>query len=74
VKLHITTRLLNGVPTNFVDVGCDDFDRAELNRDIIKTNSFIEAWLRYESALAHTPANQPLPSWIPCERLYEETR
>jgi hypothetical protein len=72
MRYHITTHLLKGIPTNFIDVGCDDFDRAESNRAIIKNKLFIEAWVRYESALAHTPANRPLPDWVPCERLYLE--
>lgn len=64
-KLHITTRVIDGVLCQCQDVGCDDFDRAEFNRYTVANKLFTTGYISVENALASTPLGQKLASWIP---------
>ena len=48
-----------------IDIGCDDFEAAARNREMVKEKRNIIAYLEVESAIAHTPRGQPLATWIP---------
>ncbi len=64
-KQHIKFRLIDEVGYHCLDFGCDDFDRAEYNRYIIKQKLFIIGYILAEEAVNHTPFTQPLAKWIP---------
>ena len=55
----------------WVDVGCDDFDKARRNRELIAQGKNDEFYKQLESWLRHTPRNQPLPNWISKGRVPE---
>ena len=64
-KEHITIRNIDGVYYHCVDIGCNDFDRAEHNRFIIKNKLFTTFYELMENWLLNTPPSRPLPSWMP---------
>ena len=57
-------RQIDGLVYRCYDVGCDDFERAKLNRKIIKESLFATGYKLVEEALRRTPLGKPLPSWI----------
>lgn len=62
---HTVRRLINGTYYICTDIGCPNWGRAEKNRHIVREKLFLSGYLKIEDAVAHTPLNQPLPSWIP---------
>lgn len=51
------------------DIGCDDFEKAEYNRYIIKNRLFTTGYQLVEDWFAHSPLNSPLPDWMPRGKL-----
>lgn len=47
------------------DVGCDDFERARLNREMVSNKLNTCAYVRVENALAGLPVSGELPDWMP---------
>lgn len=47
------------------DIGCEDFNRAKQNREMVTNKLLIKGYLDVEWALKLTPIKQPLPSWVP---------
>jgi hypothetical protein len=64
MTLHYTLRLIEGREVQCLDVGCDDFDRAALNRDMVKNQRYIQGYLEVETAVTKTPLGRALPTWI----------
>ena len=64
-KEHITIRNIDGICYHCNDIGCNDFDRAEYNRFIIKNGLFTTFYELMENWLLDTPPSRPLPSWMP---------
>ena len=60
-----TWRIVDGHWRLCTDIGCDDFDRAEYNRFIIKNGLFTTFYELMENWLLNTPPSRPLPSWMP---------
>ena len=44
------------------DIGCPDFERAKLNREIITNKLYTSAYTEVENALA---GSSELPDWMP---------
>ena len=66
---HITYRLIDGKIYKCKDIGCDDFARAARSRVLMASgvhNVYYDYIKRY---LSHTPARNPLPSWMPLGEL-----
>jgi len=63
--------IINGLPYIARDIGCPDFSRARLNREIVKKKLFIEWWQAMESALSRTPKGAPFPSIVRIGRIPE---
>ena len=49
----------------WIDCGCDDFDRARLNRDIISNKLYTWAYVKVENSLAGLAVFGELPYWMP---------
>jgi len=56
--MKVTTRLVDGKYYLCSDTGCDDPERAERNREIIKNHSFVEAYIIAEQGLDRTPMDR----------------
>lgn len=69
MRRHITTRLIDGEVGDWIDVGCDNFDRAAHNRKMVKLKQHVQFWIAVENALAGTPLNRRLPDWVPQDDL-----
>lgn len=63
-------RILN----TWIDIGCDDFDKARRNRERIEQRKNIEFYKQVESWLRHTRRDQPLPAWITKGRVPEVSK
>ncbi len=66
---HIRLITYKGVQYLCRDVGCDDFDRAKINRQIVASRMFTTAYQMVENWLATSPLSRPFPSWVPIGRL-----
>ena len=51
--------------TKIIDIGCDDFDAAARNREMIRNKDKIINYLRIEAALRGLSLKKALPVWIP---------
>ena len=69
MKTHKTLRKIDGEQLWYQDIGCDDFDRAEHNRYMIKNKTFTTSYVQAEEAIQKTPLTQALASWIPQGKL-----
>ena len=47
------------------DIGCDDFERARRNREIISKKLYTYAYIQVENALKGFPVFEELPYWMP---------
>lgn len=54
-----------------IDIGCSDFERARLNREIISKKLYICAYVRVENALAGLSFSGNLPYWMPQNSLQQ---
>ncbi len=52
-----------------MDVGCDDFEKAALNRERIAKKQNVLGYIEVEIALKGCPFGKPLPKWIPQGKL-----
>ena len=46
------------------DIGCPDFERAKLNREIVANKLYTSAYIEVENALAGLAVSSELPYWI----------
>ncbi len=53
----------------FRDIGCDDFEKAARNREMVAQKRNISWYLMVETFLRGWPLTKPLPSWIPLGRI-----
>jgi len=53
---------LNGRDVIATDIGVDDLERAEFNRDMIAHRKYIQGYLEVENWLEHHKATEPLPA------------
>lgn len=74
MKVHRTTRLIDGEEVCCTDIGCDDFDSAALSRNKVAKGLFTDFWIQYERALNSIPLGQRLPSWIPQNQTLQPPR
>ena len=65
MKVHEIIRIVNGVRYRCRDIACDDFDRAEENRYMVKHNLFAFSHSEVKSWFAHAKSSQSLPAWMP---------
>ena len=65
----IIVRRINDLVYLCQDIGCDDFERAEKNRDIIKNRMFTTAYEYFERLLKSTPRGHAFPKTIPLGQL-----
>jgi hypothetical protein len=68
---HIKIRWIDGVRWVCRDIGCDDFDRAAENRQMIKQGLFARAYEEVEDYLRRAPVTRRLPKWVPVGSLPE---
>lgn len=74
---RVTLRLIEGVWYECFDVGCPDFDRAEVNREMLRTGHHPNGsdinvwWRRMEAAIAGTPLALPLPKGVPFDARFQ---
>ena len=69
MKQHYVCRIIKGKTYCCLDTGCENFDRAALNREIVNEKKFISGYLQIEEAVSKTPLGQGLPYWISCGEL-----
>lgn len=60
-----TLRQVDGHYYICTDIGVDNLENAQRNREMVANKENITAYLAVENALAGAPRNRPLPSWIP---------
>lgn len=68
-KTHETVRKIDGEYCHCIDIGCDDFDRAEWNRYVVANNLFVRGYEEVEDWFTHTPLGSPLPNWMSRDEL-----
>lgn len=71
---RVTYRIIDGTRYCCHDIGCDDLERAEYNRFIVKNKMFTTFYEMMDSWFAHTPLKQPLPDWMPIGELPEVSK
>jgi len=49
---------------SILDIGCDDFERASVNRLMVERGENLAGYKQIESVLKGWPHRKPLPGWI----------
>lgn len=66
--------IIEGVPCLVTDLGCDDLERAALNRALVESGVWSSAYEEIRRALSGVAQGAPLPRGVPRGSLPEITR